>query len=770
MGVEREIWQTCAVNCGSRCALRFHISDGKLAFVETDNLPEGDGSIQMRACLKGRAMRYWLASPDRLDHPLRRIGPRGSGQFEPIEWDEALDIVAGRIRATIDTWGNESILIPYATGIRSGSGSPFERLMNCLGGHLSIYGDYSCMQLQTAHMAMFGDDGYYTGSPLSEAANADLVVVFGGNPSHTRMGGASGAHRFRLAREHAAEGWHTPKVVSVNPCHTDIVSSAADEWVPIRPGTDAALVAGMMHVLITERRIDEEMVRRYCVGYDAETLPPGAPANGSYKDYVLGSGPDATPKTPAWAASITGCPSRRIVDLAREIASSSRVFVTQGWGPQRTEHGEQSARAICLLAVLTGNFGLPGTNSGTRERLYAPLVPESPVGDNAVKTSIPAFAWSRAVSQHEEMTARDGGVRGADRLRVPVKLIINHAGNALTNQHADINKTHDILSDESLCEFIVAIDVMATDSVRYADIVLPDLAQAESNALVASGNSDGNRALVRGEAFAPPAGERRGAWDIARALAARLGVEDAFCTQGATPEEVDRWRLDHVAPGELSEEYGCSSGTAYVRDRAADAPVALSAFRDDPIANPLPTPSGKIELYSSSVAECAASDGRCGILAIPGYVAGSEGFEAAQEGPYRFQFVSYHGQQSAHSSFANVPEIGAVYPRRLLVNPVDAERLGIASEEPVAVFNGRGTIVCRARVTPRVMPGVVALPQGAWHDADMFADRIDWGGCANTLTSDVPTAWAKGNPHNSCLVALRHLGDSEQEEAMRRGL
>lgn len=770
MSEEREIWQTCAVNCGSRCALRFHVSDGKLVFVETDNLPETDGSLQMRACLKGRAMRYWLLSPDRLDRPLRRIGPRGSGRFEPISWDEALDAVAERIRATIDSWGNESILIPYATGIRSGSGSPFERLMNCLGGHLGIYGDYSCMQLQVGHAAMFGDDGYYTGSPLSETANSDLVVVFGGNPSHTRMGGASGAHRFRLARERAAKEGHAPKVVSVNPCHTDIVLGAADEWIPIRPGTDAALVAGIMHVLITENRIDEGMVRRYCVGYDAETLPPAAPANASYKDYVLGNGPDATAKTPEWAASVTGCPSRRIVDLAREIASSERVFVTQGWGPQRTEFGEQSARAICLLAILTGNFGLPGTNSGTRERLYRPAIPENPVGENAVKASIPAFAWLKAVSQHETMTALDGGVRGADRLRAPVKLIINHAGNALTNQHADINKTHDILSDESLCEFIVAIDVMATDSVRYADIVLPDIAQAEWDSLTASGNSDGNRALIRGKAGGLPLGERRGAWDIARSLAERLGVEEAFCAEGSTLEEVDCWRLEHAAFSGCPEAFERSDGTACMREPADEAPVALAEFREDPVANPLPTPSGKIEIYSSSADERAASSGRDDIFALPVYVAGSEGAEIARKGPYTFQLIGFHGQQSAHSSFANVPEIDAVSPRRLLVNPVDAEGLGVASEELVAVHNDRGTIVCRVRVTPRVMPGVLALPQGAWHDADMSADRIDWGGCANTLTSDFPTAWAKGNPHNSCLVALRHLSDSEREEAIRRGL
>ena len=201
----REVWQTCAVNCGSRCALRLRAREGEILWTETDCGDEEPGNLQMRACLRGRALRYWLGSPDRLNEPLRRVGPRGSGQFEPISWDEALDEIAERIRDTVAQWGNEAVLLPYATAIWSGSGSPFERLMNCYGGHLGIYGDYSCMQLQTACMSLYGDDGYYTGSLLSEASHADLVVFFGANPALTRMGGASGAHRIRILNTFACQ-------------------------------------------------------------------------------------------------------------------------------------------------------------------------------------------------------------------------------------------------------------------------------------------------------------------------------------------------------------------------------------------------------------------------------------------------------------------------------------------------------------------------------------------------------------------------------------
>ena len=761
--------QTCSVNCGSRCLLSLRVADGRIQWTEGD-ADAGEGA-QMRPCLRGRALRYWLDSPDRLNVPLRRVGPRGLGLFEPLGWDEALDEIAGRIRRIVARWGNEAVLVPYATARWTASGSPFERLMNCYGGHLGIYGDYSCAQLQAAHESLFGDDGYHTGSTLDEVVHADLLVVFGANPSLTRMGGASGAWRLEQIREARAALGLPLKVVSIDPCHTDLMSRTVDEWLPVRPGTDAAFVAGVAHVLITEGLVDEEFLHAYCVGYDAETMPEGVPASEGYRAYVLGRGPDGLEKSPAWAARVTGCPSARIISFARELAGARRAFVTQGWGPQRTEHGEQSARAVCLLAVLTGNIGLPGTNSGTRERLRRPAIPDDPVGDNPVAASIPAFLWSRAVEQGESLTAGNAGVRGAERLRAPVKLIINHGGNALTNQHADINRTHDILADEDLCEFILGVDVAMTDSARYADILLPDLAQAEQEALVASGGSDGVQALIGCEAWDHPAFERRGAWDVARDLARRLGVEEAFCAEGATTREVDGRRWDR---GSLAGESGAREeleADGVLRRADPGSQVALEAFRADPVGHPLPTPSGLIEIYSARVAALAHARAEAGVEApvcpIPAYLPAREGAEAALERGM-LQLVSYHGRQSANSSYANVREIEEAVPRRLAVNPVDAERLGVASEDQVVLENERGALVCRVRVTPRIMPGVVSLPQGAWHDADMAGDRLDWGGCANTLTSDVPTAWSRGNAHNSCLVRLRRVSAEERARRERR--
>lgn len=763
----QEIWQTCSTNCGSRCALRLHVANGQILWTETDNNPDDPRTPQLRACLRGRALRYWLSCSERLNEPLRRTGPRGSGQFEPISWDEALDTIADHIRYTVEKWGNESILIPYATAIWSVSGSPFERLLNCYGGHLGIYGDYSSMQLQAACKAMYGDDGYYTGSLLSETANSDLVVLFGSNPGLTRIGGASGAWRLEQSRERAEQEGHPFKLITIDPRHADIPMHKNDEWIPIRPGTDAAFVAGVAWVLITEDLVDTDFLHRYCIGYDGDTMPNGVPSIESYRDYILGHGIDQLEKTPVWAARITGCPSVKIVSFARELASSQRAFIMQGWGPQRTEYGVQSARAICMLSLLTGNFGLPGTNSGTRERLFKPVIPDDPVGDNPVKTSIPAFMWTHAIEQGVNLTKNNAGIRESDRLNAPVKMIINHAGNALTNQHADINKTHDILADENLCEFIVGIDVMMTDSMKYADIILPDIAQSERDVLVASGNSDGVHALINCDALETEQFQRRTAWDMALDLARRLGVEEEFCKQASNLSEMDALRLKNNS---LPENEGTLSDIAdsnimrFPVLLSKDLPYAYGIFREDPENNPLPTPSGKIEIYSLDIAERANEISKP-VDPIPSYMPAREGSEKALADDSLFQFISYHGQQSANSSFANVEEIESLSPRRLSMNPIDASRLDIASGMSVVVENDRGAFVCKACITPRIMPGVLSFPAGAWHDANMTGDRLDWGACANTVTSDEPTGWAWGNGHNSCLVRVRKLTEKEQQEA-----
>ena len=366
-GEERILWNSCNVNCGSRCALRVHVKDGVITRVETDNTGDDRyGMQQLRACPRGRSMRQRIYAEQRIPYPLRRVGNRGEGKFERISWEEAFKEIGQRLRGTIDTYGNEAVYLNYGTGALGSTmgkswppaATPVARLMNLVGGYLNHYSDYSTCQITVGMPYLYGGS-WVDGNSLSDMENSELAVFFGNNPSETRMSGCKAK-----TLQHARFTRNT-RVIIIDPRYTDSMVSVGDEWIPIRPGTDAALSAALAYVMITEDLIDKPFLAKYTIGYDEESLPKGAPAGSSYKSYILGQGPDKTPKTPAWASRITGIPPARIEKLAREIAGARPCFICQGWGPQRTTNGENISRAIGMLAVLTGNVGIKGSQAGT---------------------------------------------------------------------------------------------------------------------------------------------------------------------------------------------------------------------------------------------------------------------------------------------------------------------------------------------------------------------------------------------------------------------
>jgi anaerobic selenocysteine-containing dehydrogenase len=243
---------------------------------------------------------------------------------------------------------------------------------------------------------------------LSDIINSKLVVLFGNNPAETRMSGG-GTIRDLVHGQTQKSG---VRIIVIDPRHTDTAAGFADEWIPIRPGTDAALVSGLAHVLISEDLVDQEFLDRYCVGYDQATMPPGIPAGAATRITSWAKARITPAKTPEWAARISGIPARRIIQLAREIGTAKPAYIAQGWGPQRHAAGEQSARAICMLPILTGNVGIPGGNTGDREGSYGIGFPDVPVGENPVKGSIPCFLWTKAIADHAGLTALNSGCVG----------------------------------------------------------------------------------------------------------------------------------------------------------------------------------------------------------------------------------------------------------------------------------------------------------------------------------------------------------------------
>jgi DmsA/YnfE family anaerobic dimethyl sulfoxide reductase A subunit len=757
---ETVTWTSCVVNCGSRCPMRVVSKAGKVIRMEPEfDVADSCTVPQARACQRGRSMRARLYSKERLLYPMKRVGKRGEGKFERISWDEALNTVAKKLKDTIATYGNEAVFFHYGSGNQAfvSNRNAAMRFLNMVGGYLNYHGTYSNAQTSTAIPYTYGNYGSSgmvdgSGSLPFQIANAKLYVTFGNNPFVTRGSGI--AQSYEIA---CAVNGSKVRTIRIDPIYSDSMLGKEDEWVPVRIGTDAALVEGIAHVLISENMVDQDFLDTYCVGYDEKTLPASAPKNSDYKSYILGKGADGVAKTPEWAAKICGVPAATIVRLAREIGGTRPVFISQGWSSQRQANGEQTCRAIAMLPILTGNIGLPGTNPGTWEGDASLGEVNLPRPANPVKVAIPVFMWTDAISRGTEMTAKRDGIRGADKLKVPIKFLWSHQSNTIINQHSDINKTHKVLQDETKCEFILVVDNQMNPSARYADILLPASMMMETPDMAADSYGSGRYTfLVAMQKAVEPMGEAKSDYEICREIAKRFGIEDKF-TEGRTQEQWIEWcyeqtRKKHPSLPPFAEFW--QRGLVKV-DLKQDG-IALKGFRADPVKNKLKTPSGKIEIYSERLAKIASewelAKGDV-ISALPKYVATWESHKDPRTKKYPLQAYGYHGHGRTHSTYHNIPWLREVHPDLVMINPVDAKKRGIKTGDKVKVFNDRGALVLPVKVTPRIIPGVVAMPQGAWYKPR--PDGVDEGGCINILTSQRPSPLAKGNPQHTNLVDVR---------------
>lgn len=337
-GEERIVWGACSVNCGSRCALRSHVRDDEVVWVETDNTgTDSYGDHQVRACLRGRSIRRRINHPDRLNYPMKRVGKRGEGKFERISWDEALDAIAASLKNVVAKYGNEAVYINYSSGIVGGNitrSSPYAslvaRLMNCYGGFLSHYGTYSTAQISCAMPYTYGSND---GNSTSDIENSKLVVMFGNNPAETRMSGGGISYYLEQARERS-----NARMIVIDPRYTDTAAGREDEWIPIRPGTDAALVAGIAWVLIDENLVDQPFLDTYCVGYDEKTLPEGPRPTDTTKRIFSARATTLPPKRPS---------GRHASPAFRRIASLSlRAKLAPQNRPTSARGGDRSVRLM----------------------------------------------------------------------------------------------------------------------------------------------------------------------------------------------------------------------------------------------------------------------------------------------------------------------------------------------------------------------------------------------------------------------------------------
>jgi len=736
-----------AHNCGGRCLLIATVREGKIVRLETDDRPDTIAAPQLRACVRGRAYLRRQYHPDRLMYPLKRSpgSKRGEGQFQRISWDEALDTIASQIKGVKEQYGSSALFVPYGTGSYNqiNGVDVARRLLNLYGGCLGIYNSYSWGATNLATPTVYGT--LVTGNQRQDWLNSRYILMWGWNPAEMRDG-TNSDYFIKLARQSGA------RVVCIDPRHSLSAAGLADEWIPIRPGTDAAMMSAMAFVMLTEGLYDYAFISSHCIGFDASQMPVAEAE--SYSDYILGKN-DGQPKNPEWAEAITSVPASTITRIAREYATIKPGILYQGYGMQRRAYGEQVVRAGCVLAAITGNLGshggwasglaLQSPDGGGRWTVF-------PTGRNPVKAEIPVFLWTEACVRGKSMTTADG-VRNVERLDNDIKLIYAVASNCLINQHADVNRTAKILSDETKVEFIAVQDNFLTPSARYADLVLPACTQFETWG-VEDGWKYGDEVILQPKLVEPP-GECKSDYRICAEIADRLGIGQPF-TEGRDEVGWTEFCLDEFRRlrfGELPSlaEFIRLNLGAWSR-QVTNPAIAFEDFCRDPAKFPLSTPSGKIEIFSKTLYDL---NNESEIPAIPKYIQewespfGNPGL-STQEFP--LQAIGHHTLHRVHSTHDNNDWLAEAFPQRVFINPLDAEPRGISDGDEVRVFNSRGELILPCRLTVRIIPGVVDIPQGAWYEPDLKG--LDHGGNINVLTSSRWTPFAFGSAQHTMMVNI----------------
>jgi anaerobic dimethyl sulfoxide reductase subunit A len=553
------------------------------------------------------------------------------------------------------------------------------------------------------------------------------------------------------------------------------------------------MMSAMAYVMLTERLCETDFIRTHCLGFDVTQMPAGAEGEENYSDYILGTR-DGTPKTPQWAEPITAVPSGTIARIAREYATLKPSVLYQGYGMQRRAYGEQVVRAGCVLAAITGNVGVPGgwaSGLANQAPQGGPAWTVFPVGENPVKAEIPVFLWTEACLRGKSMTAADG-VRGVERLDNDIKLIYAVATNCLINQHADVNRSAEILRDENKVEFIAVQDNFLTPSARFADIVLPTCTQFETWG-VEVGWKYGDEVILAPKLVEPP-DNCKSDYHICAELAGRLGIGSVF-TESRDERAWTEYCLDvyrqTLFPDLPTLDEFIESNIGVWAEPVTEPAIAFSDFRRDPEHHPLSTPSGRIEIFSKQLfdlgnpveipavpkyiqewenpfpahpqdAEAQQADlpmnGETQAMGIPelGKINSPAPASPAHNKTYPLQAIGHHTLHRVHSTHDNNDWLEEAFPQRVFLNPIDAIARKIKDGDEVKVFNNRGALALPCRITLRIMPGVVDIPQGAWWKPDR--NGVDHGGNVNVLTSHRWTPFAFGSAQHTIMVQVEKAG------------
>lgn len=795
-------WVTAACwhNCGGqRCVIKAHVVDGVVKKVKTDDTHEDSiEHPQIRACARGRSQQHQCFGADRLKYPMKRKNwepgggkkeLRGRDEWERISWDEALDLIATELKRLYDTYGPESILE---------CGNTLSSVFTMMGGCVTRWGNTSWgTWYYTGDKVGLGDGlSNTTHNDRIELMKSDLIVIWGGNAAWSSQGNTM---KYYLDAKRAGA-----KFIFIDPFYNDTAMILADEWFPVRPATDHALALGMAYTLITEDDpetnplLDWDFIDRCTVGFDADRMPEGADPKDNFKDYVLGTY-DGVPKTPEWAAEICGLTPKQIRYLARTIGSTPKVSLLTAWAPARIHNADTWPQMFMTLGAMTGHIGKSGSCTGVscweRTADGGPfLIGSGGAGagrvqnENAVRLSINNGEVWNAVLEGK-YTAGYNDVRDID-----IRAII-HDGSSTLNQKCGLTKG---IEAHRKVEFVLSVNLFLNTNCKYADIVLPATTQWERYGTL-SGNRDH---LIWFQKVTDPLFEAKDDNWIAVELLKRLGFEEAAETLTSVSDEqqmynrlAGAWVISEDGKGreplltitkEDIEEMGVEgepqqgritlkefreAGVYTVPRKDGDGLgyIALKDFRDDPEANPRDTETGKLEIYSPAHQKMIRDFGFTEVDPIPTYNPPIEGYEdtfedweAKKKGEYPFQLYTIHYRRRSHSIFDNIPWLREAFPQEFIMNPLDAEKLGLQHGDTAKITSRHGSVIRPVFITERMRPGVVALGEGAWAEID-DETGIDKAGATNTLNGEIAT----GQGHqgwNSCIVKVERYGGPEALE------
>lgn len=683
----------CPLDCPDACSIIAHVKDGRLTKIEGDRthpLTRGFLCPKMTRNYPDR-----IYSPNRLLYPMKRVGPKGSGEFERITWDEAINTIASHFRNIISKDGAEAILPFYGSGT-----------LGIVHGKLAgkrFFNRLGTLQLDRTICTKAGRIGYLYTMGSSEGADprgipqSRLIISWGANTFATNL------HQLPLlskARRHGV------KYVVINPLRVK-GAEVADMFIQPRPGSDAALALGMMHVIIREELYDKDFVDKNTFGFGmlcqrAEEYPPKK------------------------VEELTDVKAAAVIELARLYAREVPSFIYAGSGLQHHTNGGMTIRTLACLPALVGAWGRIGGGMFFPTSTVFPVSWDELEGNELRPASSPTSCFNMN---------RLGHILLNNKANIRALYVFNSNPLAvLFNQ----NRLIEGLKRRDL--FTVVHEQILTDTARYADILLPATTQFEQVDLHASYF---NLSIQLNQQAIEPVGECRSNLDTFNALARALGFKERYFSQSSWDviEEVldtDHPALTGITIDRLKEEGHVPINMPETPSGQPYVPFCNGVFNN---------PSGKIEFYSSRM----KADG---YDPLPAYTAPGEGPETAPElyKRYPIYFLTPSAHSFLNSNFADSPHAREAEKRpSLILHPKDAAARGISTGDTVRVFNDRGDCVLWVQVADKVRPGV-AVSQGQW-----WSSRCPGGANTNHTTPDHLADMGGGSAFNTNLVQIEKV-------------